>query len=93
MAVATARVQRGLGNVSSSDLDFFLPSFPICTPLFTLLHTDGRWNVRWGGRERSVTENAGPCSQGGRSCFQIWFCLSAGGPSQGTDLRWASVTL
>ena len=40
-------------------LDFFLPSLPIRMPLFTLLHNDGRWNVRWGGRERSVTENVG----------------------------------
>ena len=72
--------------------DFFLPSFPIRTPLFTLLLTDGRWNVRGGRRERSVRENRA-MQPGRQALFQIWFCLSAGRPGQGTDFLWASVTL
>ena len=58
--------------------DFFLPSFPIRTPLFTLLLTDGRWNVRGGRRERSVRENIGPCSPGDRPCFKSGSVLVLG---------------
>ena len=68
----------GGGCSGQLPLDFFLPSFPIRTPLFTLLLTDGRWNVRGGRRERSVRENIGPCSQGDRSYFKSGSVLVLG---------------
>ena len=65
----------------------FLPSFPVDSPPLHILRAGGMSDGA-GGRGLSQKTHGLAARRAGLA----WPCLSAGGPGQGTDFLWASVT-